>query len=60
MAGPLDEPSDKADTALGGNPEGWGEYGPMAALLPPDVEQPHGVGRALPGARFTPSHTSPE
>ena len=54
MAGPLDEPSDKADTALGGNPEGRGESGPMAALLPPGVEQPHGVGRALPRGQIHP------
>ncbi|MBU0751112.1 MAG: hypothetical protein KJ787_10000, partial [Gammaproteobacteria bacterium] len=44
----LGEPSDKADAALGDNPKGRGESGRMAALLPPDVEQAHGVGRALP------------
>ena len=54
MVIPLGEPSDKADAAFGGNPKGRGEFGPMAALLPPDVEQPHGVGRALPWGQIRP------
>lgn len=48
MAGPLGEPSDKADAAFSRNPKGRGAFGRMAVLLPPYVEQPHCVGRALP------------
>ncbi len=48
MAHPLAEPSDKADAAFGRNPEGRGGFGRMAVLLPPYVEPPHRVGRALP------------
>ena len=47
MAIPLAEPSNKADAAFGRNPKGRGDFGYRAALLPPHVEQPHRVGRAL-------------
>ncbi len=38
MAIPLDETSNKADAALGSNPEGTRQMAPIAALLAPDVE----------------------
>jgi hypothetical protein len=34
----LVEPDNAADAALAGNPEGRGDSGRMAALLPPHVE----------------------
>jgi len=38
MAIPLDETSDKADTAFGSNPEGTWHMAPIAALLAPHWE----------------------
>lgn len=50
----LGEADNDADTPLRGNPKGRGDSGPMAALLAPDVEQPHGVARALPCGQTRP------
>ena len=50
MADPLAGPSDKADAALEHNPKGRVDLGRTAVLLPPYVEPPHRVDRALPSA----------
>jgi hypothetical protein len=46
MAIPLDETSDKAEAAFGGNPKGTSHIAPTAAFLAPDWEQPNRVARA--------------